>query len=54
MEKLFNQAIDCSVEDCIHCVNGCKCNLERIQIVKDIRGENSMYDTICQSYEEDK
>lgn len=54
MEKLFNQAIDCSVEDCVHCVNGCKCSLERIQIVKDIRNENSMYDTICQSYEEDK
>ena len=29
--------IDCSVKDCAYCIDGCKCSLEKIQIVKDIR-----------------
>lgn len=44
--------IDCNVKDCAYCIDGSKCSLEKIQIVKDIRNENSMYDTFCQSYEE--
>ena len=44
--------INCSVTDCAYCTENGKCCLEEIQIVKDIRNENSMYDTICQSYEE--
>lgn len=54
MENNYSQRIDCSVRDCIHCIDGCRCNLEHIQIIKDIRNENTMYNTICQSYEEDK
>lgn len=46
--------IDCSVKDCAFCIDGCRCSLEEIQIVKDIRNENSMYNTICQSYEEEQ
>lgn len=46
--------IDCNVKDCAFCVDGRKCSLENIQIVKDIRNENSMYNTICQSYEEEQ
>lgn len=45
--------IDCSVKDCAFCIDGKSCGLEKIQIVKDIRNENSMYNTICQSYEEE-
>ena len=44
--------INCSVKDCAYCTENEKCSLGEIQIVKDIRNENSMYDTICQSYEE--
>ena len=47
MSKIY-----CSVKDCAYCTENGKCSLEEIQIVKDIRNENSMYDTICQSYEE--
>ncbi len=50
----YNQKIDCCVTDCVHCENGRTCNLSKIQITKDIRNENSMYNTICQSYEEEK
>ena len=50
----FNQKIECSVTDCVHCVNGMSCALTTIQISKDIRNENTMYNTICQSYEEEK
>ena len=25
--------IDCSVKDCAYCIDGCKCSLEKIQIV---------------------
>lgn len=46
--------IDCNVKDCAFCIDGRKCSLENIQIVKDIRNENSMYNTICQSYEEEQ
>lgn len=46
--------IDCNVKDCAFCIDGRKCGLENIQIVKDIRNENSMYNTICQSYEEEQ
>ncbi len=49
----FKQKIDCCVRDCVHCVDGCHCNLQTIQITKDIRNENTMYNTICQSYEEE-
>ena len=28
--------IDCSVKDCAFCIDGCRCSLEEIQIVKDI------------------
>lgn len=54
MEKNFNQKIECSVTDCIHCISGEECSLARIYISKDIHNENSMYNTICQSYEENK
>ena len=47
----YKQKIDCCVRDCVHCIDGCHCNLEKIQITKDIRNENTMYNTICQSYE---
>lgn len=47
------QQIKCCVRDCVHCIDGERCNLNEIQITKDIRNENSMYNTICQSYEED-
>ncbi len=50
----FNQRIECCVKDCIHCIDGCRCNLNKIQVSKDIRNENTMYNTICQSYEEEK
>lgn len=49
----YKQKIDCCVRDCVHCIDGCRCNLDRIQIIKDIRNENTMYNTICQSYEEE-
>lgn len=45
--------IECNVRDCIFCTEECLCSLDKIQIVKDIRNENSMYNTICQSYEEE-
>lgn len=54
MNNDYNQKIDCCVTDCVHCKNGCQCDLDRIQVVKDIRNENTMYNTICQSYEEEK
>ena len=44
--------INCSVKDCTFCIDGDRCSLEKIQIVNDIKNENSMYNTICQSYEE--
>ena len=50
----FKQEILCSVTDCVHCMDGMKCALTKIQITKDIRNENTMYNTICQSYEEEK
>ncbi len=50
----YNQKIDCSVTDCVHCIDGMSCNLSKIQVSKDIRNENTMYNTICQSYEEEK
>ncbi len=50
----FKQKINCSVTDCVHCIDGMKCALTKIQITKDIRNENTMYNTICQSYEEEK
>ncbi len=50
----FKQKIDCSVTDCVHCIDGRSCELAKIQICKDIRNENTMYNTICQSYEEEK
>lgn len=50
----YKQKIECYVNDCIHCVDGCSCNLSKIQIIKDIRNENTMYNTLCQSYEEEK
>jgi hypothetical protein len=46
--------INCSVKDCAFCINGEFCGLDKIQIVNDIRNENSMYNTICQSYEEER
>lgn len=54
MNMDYNQKIECFVKDCVHCIDGCRCNLNKIQIIKDIRNENTMYNTICQSYEEDK
>ena len=48
----FNQKISCYVTDCIHCINGCTCNLKQIHISNDIKNENSKYNTMCQSYEE--
>lgn len=54
MDNNYNQKIDCCVKDCVHCIDGCKCNLAKVQISKDIRNENTMYNTICQSYEEEK
>ena len=53
MVEGYNQRIECCVRDCVHCVNGERCNLEKIQVTKDIRNENTMYNTICQSYEEE-
>ncbi len=50
----YKQKIECYVKDCVHCVDGCSCNLSKIQITKDIRNENTMYNTLCQSYEEEK
>ena len=50
----YNQQIDCAVTDCVHCIDGNVCNLSKIQISKDIRNENTMYNTLCQSYEEEK
>lgn len=50
----FKQKIDCAVTDCVHCIDGRRCALSQIQIIKDIRNENTMYNTICQSYEEEK
>ena len=50
----YKQKIECYVNDCIHCVDGCSCSLSKIQIIKDIRNENTMYNTLCQSYEEEK
>lgn len=54
MNNNYNQKIECSVKDCIHCYNGECCTLKKIYISKDIRNENTMYNTICQSYEEEK
>ncbi len=54
MNNEFNQKIECCVSDCVHCIDGCRCALNRIQVSKDIRNENTMYNTICQSYEEEK
>lgn len=50
----YNQKIECNVKDCIHCIDGSTCNLSKIQIDKDIRNENTMYNTLCMSYEEEK
>ena len=49
----YAQKIECCVRDCVHC-DGQNCKLSKIQITKDIRNENTMYNTICQSYEEEK
>lgn len=54
MENNYDQKIECCVKDCVHCIDGCKCALESIQISKDIRNENTMYNTLCQSYEEER
>jgi len=54
MDYGYNQRIECCVKDCVHCIDGCRCGLSKIQITKDIRNENTMYNTICQSYEEEK
>ncbi len=54
MENNFRQKIECCVKDCIHCEDGCRCKLESIQISKDIRNENTMYNTLCQNYEEER
>ena len=40
MIEEYKQKIDCCVRDCVHCIDGCHCNLEKIQITKDIRNEN--------------
>lgn len=54
MNNNFNQKINCCVLDCVHCIDGYHCSLNKIQITKDIHDENTMYNTICQSYEEKK
>lgn len=50
----YNQKIECYVTDCAHCVDGCRCALDRIQISNDIKNENSKFNTMCQSYDERK
>lgn len=52
LENRNNQRINCCVSDCVHCIDECRCALETIQVSKDSRDENTMYNTICQSYEE--
>lgn len=52
MKEYYNQRIDCCVRDCVHCKDGCHCELAKIQVSKDVKNENTMYNTICQSYEE--
>lgn len=54
MENNYNQKIECCVKDCVHCIDGCRCNLDSILVSKDIRNENTMYNTLCQSYEEER
>ena len=51
---MYNQKIECCVTDCIHCNNNQECTLTKILITKDIHNENSMFNTICQCYEEKK
>lgn len=54
MMNNYEQRIECCVTDCVHCVDGCRCSLDKIQISNDTKNENSKFNTMCQSYDERK
>ncbi len=32
----FNQRIECCVKDCIHCIDGCRCNLNDEKSLREV------------------
>lgn len=48
----YNQKIECTVRDCVHCMNGCVCSLNKINVSNDTMNACDKHNTMCQSYEE--